>query len=40
MKFNKDKCKVLHMGRVIPNTNTGRTENRLRAALGRRTSGC
>ena len=36
MKFNKAKCKVLHLGRG----NTGWAENGLRAALRRRTWGC
>ena len=33
MKFNKAKCKVLHMGGEISSTNTGWVENGLRAAL-------
>ena len=40
MKFNKAKCKVLHVGQAIPSTNAGSTENGLRAALRRRTQGC
>jgi len=40
MKFNKVKCKVLHMGRAIPSTNTGWVGNGLRAALRRRILGC
>ena len=36
MKFNKAKCKVLHMGRAIPRTNTGWAMSCLRAALQRR----
>jgi len=38
-KFNKAKCKVLHVGWAIPSTNTGWAENGLRAALRRRTWG-
>lgn len=40
MKFNKVKCKALHLARAIPSTNTGWVENVLRAALMRRTWGC
>ncbi|GAB0208151.1 cAMP-dependent protein kinase inhibitor alpha [Grus japonensis] len=40
MKFNKAKCKVLHMGRgAIPSTTTGWARNGLKAALRRRTWG-
>jgi len=39
MKFNKAKCKVLHLVVAIPTTNTGRAENGLRAALRSRTWG-
>ncbi|GAB0194776.1 hypothetical protein GRJ2_001942900 [Grus japonensis] len=37
MKFNKAKCKVLHVVGTIPSTTTGWLENGLRAALRRRT---
>ncbi|GAB0203231.1 hypothetical protein GRJ2_002788700 [Grus japonensis] len=39
MKFNKAKCKVLHVCRAIPSTTTGWVENGLKAALRRRTWG-
>ena len=39
MKFNKAKCKVLHMGGGIPSTTTGWARNGLSAALRRRTWG-
>jgi len=39
MKFNKPKCKALHIG-AIPSTNIGWAENGLRPALRRRTWGC
>jgi len=35
MKFNKAKCKVLHVGGAIPNASTGWAETGLRAALRR-----
>ncbi|GAB0210387.1 mitochondrial enolase superfamily member 1 [Grus japonensis] len=40
MKFNKAKCKVLHVGRgTIPSTTMGWARNGLKAALRRRTWG-
>ncbi|GAB0188525.1 hypothetical protein GRJ2_001317800 [Grus japonensis] len=39
MKFNKAKCKVLHMGGGIPSTTIGWARNGLSAALRRRTWG-
>jgi len=39
MKFNKAKCKVLHVVGTIPNTSTGWVESGSRAALRRRTWG-
>jgi len=40
MTFNNAKCKVLHLGRAIPSTDTGWTENGLRAVLKRRIWEC
>ena len=40
MKFNKGKCRVLHMHRGDACTDTGWAENGLRAALQRRTWWC
>ncbi|GAB0206733.1 mitochondrial enolase superfamily member 1, partial [Grus japonensis] len=40
MKFNKAKCKILHVGQDNPNTSKGCLENALKAALRRRTWGC
>ena len=36
MRFNKSKCKVLHLVRAIPDRSTHWLENSLRAALQRR----
>ena len=39
IKFNKAKCKVLHLARAIPGVYTDWGKNSLRAALWRRTCG-
>jgi len=40
IKFNKARCKALHLGQGNPTINTGWAENGLRAALRRRTWEC
>ncbi|KAJ7418456.1 rna-directed dna polymerase from mobile element jockey-like [Pitangus sulphuratus] len=39
MKFNKSKCKVLHLGQAIPHMRIGWKKKLLRAALQRRIYG-